>query len=373
MLWPISLDGLECADLGVLALNNATDPDSLLFLAMWVGMFFVADRLVESLKLLPLAPRPALTLRVHPRYEPPLGVLLAWNVFTAMSVVSAVLTARSHLAIAFKTLHVATEAALFVLILAAFQLRVFAASVLITTAFVAAIVVIYPCEVAIEWAELAGLLFDSLNFVFHLVVGAQQRDNAGLWATIRGLGMHAVYLALYLVVNDLKRLFGVEVPDDVKAILRVTGLLLNVWAVQVFLSLARATLLPPAGVMTLAEWRASQARTPRALWKDSDSLVLEDAADGALVPLHEPHRTAYAVVGRSIVAAARPCDLSTSARVSDDGQHEIYAYLFRVRRQQKESAAAPEPERVYVRSLAARDFVGTALAVVAGVVFWVLR
>jgi hypothetical protein len=373
MLWPISsLDGLECADLGVLALN-ATPPDSLLFLAMWVGMFFAADRLVESLKLLPLVPRPALTLRVHPRYEPPLGVLLAWNVFTAMSVVSAVLTARSHLAIVFKTLHVASEAALFMLVLAAFQLRVFAASVLITTAFVAAIVVIYPCDVAIQWAELAGLLFDSLNFVLHLVVGARQRDNARLWATIRGLGMHAVYLALYLVVNDMKRLFGIEVPDDLKALLRVAGLLLNVWAVQVFLSLARATLLPPSGVMTLAEWRASQRKAPRALWKDSDALVLEDAADGALVPLHEPHRTAYAVVGRSIVAAARPGDLTTSARVSDDERHyDIYAYLFRVRQQQKESGA-PEPERVYVRSLAARDLVGTALSVVAGVVFWVLR
>lgn len=365
MLWPAALDDLTCADRGVVALDDMGD-HSLLLLLVWIGVFLGADRLLASVPLLWRTP-PALAMRVYPTYAPPDRLLLLWNVFTSLSIVSVALTARSHLAIVLKTLHVGVEAALLCLILAHHQMQGAASAVASAVLTVTVLVLVYPCRVGVEWAETAGLGFDSVNFLVHWVVLCAQRDNADLRTTVRGLGLHALYLVTYLLVNDLHRFVPYDLPPTWRAVLRVVGMLLNVTAVYVFVALARRRLLPPAGAMTVRTWRAARKGTPRAVWRTPDAFTLEDADDEALVPLHRPHRTAYAFArpARQLFAVA------TAARLGR-ASYLTHVLAFPWRRAAFDPAPLDEDDVVFVPSYRTRDVAGAVAAAVLGAACWAL-
>lgn len=361
MLWVLLLDGFSCADYGVLALDSVGGT-SALAAATCVGVFLAFDRLLASISLLPLAWERTGEMRVHPTYVPPDVLILLWNVFTAMSIILVASTARSTLSIAFKTLHVAVEASMLIFVLWHHQLRGLAGAVASSVGVIGVMVLLYPCEVSIDWAETAGLVLDSVNFLIHLVVYRSQRDNAELRLTVRGLGLHAVYLVLYLVVNDLHRFVELHLSTPVRALLRVAGMLLNLVATYVFLHLERLRLLPPPGSMTVAEWRAS-GRPGRALWVSPTEVLLEGAAEGQLVPLHRPYETAYAG------ASARPL-LPHAARLVDD---RVVTYVCVWPWASVSLPTLPtDGTRVTVRSALRRDVLGAIASVVAGLVVWSL-
>lgn len=368
MLWLLTLNGFDCADYGILAIDGLA-PRSPLHLIVSVGMFLAFDRLLATMSLLPLAVRRATRVRmqVFPQYDPPDVLLLLWNVFTALSIMLVASTARSQLSIVFKTLHVIVEACLLVSILWYHQMRGLAATAASAVLVVGFLVLVYPCDVSIQWAETAGLVLDSINFLTHLIVARGQPGNLDLRRTVRGLGLHAAYLVLYLVVNDLHRFVALEVPEGLRATLRVAGMVLNLAAVAVFVRLERSRLLPPAGVMSLAAWRTAHAGTPRALWTSPTDVCLEDAEDGELVALHRPHETAY----HTDEAFPGWRRMANAARLVSGG---VLSYVGLCPYTLRTPPPTPkEAERqVYVRSFAVRDALGASVAVAVGFGAWLL-
>ena len=363
MLWIVNLDDFDCADFGLISIRNVGE-HSLLGLVVCVGIFFSLDRLVASMSLLPRAFARSSAMRVYPQYVPPDTLVLLWNVFTALSIIFVASTSRSALAVAFKTLHVVVEASFLVSILWLYQLRglaVLAASSVLTIAMV---VLLYPCTVSIGWAEVGGLVLDSVNFAMHRYVLCHQPTNRDLRFATRGFGVHGVYLVLYLVVNDLHRFVPLHLSDDVRATLRVLSMLMNVVSIQIFLTLERRRLMAPPGAMTLETWNEACSGTGRALWVTSRDLVLSDASDGELVALHRPLETAY------VDGVTRGTSSWTAGRV-EDGQVVVRSWTGCETRLDM-AAAPPVDVLVRVRSPAWRDALGGVLSIVGGLLLWYL-
>lgn len=292
---PVSLDPtLECSEAGVNALFRipVTSP---VMGVVCLGIFLALDRIMVSLTLLPQAWARSKT-ELYPIYTPPYWALLLWNVFTGMSIVTVAASARSHLSIIFKTFHVITESSILTQVLWKHRIYSLSTIVIFFVTTVGGLVFTYPCTVVVRWAERAGLVFDSINFVVHLFVARQQPTNRVLRRTLFGFFLHALYLCTYLIVNDLGRYIDGFVLDDVQAAsVRTGGMLLNLWATDVFVRLCRDALLPPAGKMTLAEWRAARPSTQRVLChgRSKFSIEGEEEDDLSLVDLHRPRMTAY--------------------------------------------------------------------------------
>lgn len=361
MLWLLLLDGFKCADYGVLALDDL-GPRSALAAVASVGIFLAIDRLLASMALLPQALRRATDMRVYPQYVPPDLLLVLWNVFTAMSIIVVASTARSALSIAFKTLHVIVEASMLIFVLWHHQLRGAAAVVGSSVVAVGLVVLLYSCEVSIGWAESAGLVLDSVNFLIHLAVARSQPDNTELRRTVYGLGLHAVYLALYLVVNDLHRFVDLHLSTPLRATLRVAGMVLNLMAVYVFVALERSRLLPPSGVMTIGEWKAGRRGSSRALWVTPADVALDDDHGGEMVSLHRPYETAYVVPYTMHVANA--------ARIEASGVLHYYSCLCSWASSRRAVEMPPDDTLVTVLSARRRDVLGFLGSVVCGVVLW---
>jgi len=405
----VRFDGDSCTDPGVDAVFRLGDRTFLLWV-VWMGVAVSVERLVAALQLFCATRVRAAewrSMRVFPRYVAPQGLALLWACFTSLSIVFVATAARGRLAVLFKMLHVATEAAFLVLILRAHRLHLAAALVVGATASVAGMVVASPCADTISVASFAGLVVDSSNFASHLIVGVRQCDNAPLWVLIAAFGWHALYLSTYLIVQRW------TVPREYDAVLagaRIAGMLFNLVAIAFVVEGARRDLLPPAGtleeVTTLREWRAARVGLPRALWLSDRRVALEDAGgggggsddddpEGALVPLHEPHLTGYVVgtpapaparrpggapaarqgaptwverlgaaaahaarrTGRGAAVRAYACCLPCDAALDDDGADEASRPL------------APTTE-VRTRSYLATDAWRVAVAVVVGTVLW---
>ena len=302
-------------------------------------------------------------MKMYPLYTPPDVLVLLWNAFTALSIIFVAVTARSTLAIAFKTLHVAVEASFLVSILWLTQMRALSALAAVAVFTILCVVLLYPCEVSIGWAEVGGLVLDSVNFVMHWAVLCRQPTNLDLRSTTQGFGLHAIYLLLYLVVNDMHRFVPLELSTNVRATLRVLSMLMNLAAIQVFLSLERRRLLAPSGRMTVGEWNATCAGTGRALWTSSRSVVLGDDS-GELVALHRPLETAYA----DDVVAPRFA-MGETARVVDG---EVVVHTWTGQRRLEASDPPASDAIVRVHSVGWRDAWVFWGSVVAGFVLWAL-
>lgn len=364
MLWVAPLDDFRCADYGLLALDRIGEHSGL-GLVVAVGVFVAVDRLIASLALLPCAWRQTVGMRIYPQYVPPDVLVLLWNVFTALSIVMVATTARSAIAVAFKTLHVVVEASFLVWILWLHQLRGLATLATAAVGTIAMVVLLYGCEESIGWAEVGGLVLDSVNFVMHCFVLCRQPANRDLRRTTTGFGLHAVYLLLYLVINDLHRFVPLHLSDGVRATLRVLSMLLNLLAIQTFLSLERHRLLAPAGKMTLGEWNRTCGGASRALWTTSHSVLLGDDA-GEMVALHRPLETAY------VEGAHPPLSLPGQTARLVDGAVVVHSWTG----SRRVDAVHDVPEEtviVTVRSPFWRDAWGLVVALAAGVVLWTLR
>lgn len=364
MLWVAPLDEFRCADYGLLALDRIGE-HSFLGLLVAVGVFVAIDRLIASLALLPCARRRSVGMRIYPTYVPPDVLVLLWNVFTALSIILVATTARSTLAIAFKTMHIVVEASFLVWILWLHQLRGLATLATAAVGTITLVVLLYGCEESIGWAEIGGLVLDSVNFIMHCFVLCRQPANRELRLVTLGFGFHAAYLLLYLVINDLHRFVPLHLSDDVRATLRVLSMLLNLLAIQTFLRLERRRLLAPAGAMTLGEWNRTCGGAPRALWTSSQSVLLGDDS-GEMVALHRPLETAY-------VEGAQP-PLSLPGETARLVEGEVVVHSWTGRRRLTLAVGSPdEAVLVTVRSPFWRDTWGIVVAVAAGTVLWVLR
>lgn len=367
MLWLLLLDNLDCADPGVVALHNLGSR-SFLAAVTSVGVFLSVDRLMVSASLLFRAWRTPTRFRVFPVYEPADKVLLLWNIFTCLSVIVVATTARSHLSVVFKTLHVIVEASLLGLVLWHHQLRRLASVVASSVVVIWFLVLVYPCGESVDWAESAGLVLDSVNFLAHLLVWARQPQNRDLRLTVRGLGLHAIYLVLYLVANDLDRFVDVRFDDTTKATLRVLGMTCNIAAVYVFVRLERARLLPPSGDMTLGEWKALGAEENRVLWNGGGVCLIENGDKGELVPLHEPHETAYV----RDTSPACPWSFPNATRPVDENGLLSYCCIFPCAERERSALPPDDSTQVHIRSFAARDWTAAAVSVVCGLVLWAM-
>lgn len=369
----VDIENEGCLDYGSSALFALGD-ESIAWAFVWVGTLLAMDRLGSNLQT---APRvlghsggtlhgrpPRLLMTVFPAYAVPYGLVLSWNVFTSLSIVLVATTARSMVAILFKTLHVLTEAAFLVQIMWAHNLRLAATVAVSAGAVVLGLALLFSCDYALAPAAYAGLVMDSTNIVAHIVLGLQQPDNAGLWSVIHGFGWHALYLTTFVVTTRF------DLSDEANAVARILGMYFNLFAIHVFTRLLYRDAYPSTGAMSLAEWRRAHAGVGRALWQADGCVQLEDD-DGQLVPLHETQVTAYAADD----AAWRRWLVGTCSAVNAarrvGGRVRAYLWCFPLPAWARSPAAvAGEREGVLVPPRWWTDVMRGGVALVVGIVAW---
>ena len=323
----VELDGVPCADPGVVAVANFP-VYSFQIWVVWLGIVAAADRLVATLTMLPRLSWNQVV--VHPKYVPSLVLIALWNVFTAFSIIFVSTTMRSSLAVIFKASHVIVEALILVQLLLAHQMRTFAAVALVAILAIGGFVLSFPCTTTITTAAIGGLVLDTSNFIGHLIVGFQQPAEWFLWQSIFGFGLHARYLLMYVGVQRW------NISLDAKGNMRIAGMLFNNLAIYVFLHLIRKAVLLKPGSYTLDEWKRARgpiqdATRPRVAWVGDESIVRVDREGGEqeLGLLHAPGETAYTanqMKTRFLNAACIGC--CHAARPSTSSTWRVYSWCF---------------------------------------------
>ena len=284
-----------CPDMGLrsyLALDDRTGPRVII----WFGVMWAIEQTLHAIVLF-TSHRLKITAfpRFFPRYTLPTGLVLAWVVFTGLSLVLVPLTFRSSAAILAKTLHVTTETLFLVTLAVAFELHLFAAACLMLVVVVLMLVLTLPCKMIVIAASVSGIVLDSVNFLAHALYGIRHPNDAILWTLIGGFGWHALYLLSYLGIMRWR------MANVGRVTLRIFGMYANNIANEFFLSAARQRLYGrlPTGIVTVREWAAASDRI-LCVWTPT-TLVVLNAPEGADVTTngYAPYTTAY--VGASLV------------------------------------------------------------------------
>ena len=264
-------------------------------IAIWIGLLIAAEQATHAVVLAVTARRPLKIFNTRTKpYELPVGLALIWVIFTALSIFLVAMTFRSNAAILAKSLHVAAEAGLLILISAAFGFHVFSGMVALLVIIVLLLVFTLNCEDTVAFAASSGLILDAANFLVYAWFGFSRPNDRILWLLIGGLGWHGMYL-----LTQLEVMRWTFLETIVKLWCRIFGLYFNLIADEFVLSACRHALIDTRfGTLDLKEWVAAKDETdttPYCLWTSRGLRLLGPVPEGAdcRVYAFEPHRTAY--------------------------------------------------------------------------------
>ena len=221
----------HCPDPGLESLRRVSPAaDSWYQFLMWVGVALGFEQMAYALQFL-LSRRWRWTVGAVPKYDPPVGLLLLWSLFTAASIVLVATTWRANAAVVAKTAHVATECLILASLLRANGLPMLGGWALAWAVLVFFVVIGETCSDTMLLAAGSGILLDSINFLSHIVVALYEMDNWKVWIVVRGFGWHALYLCSYVGVQRW------NLSDDVRAGFRISGMIFNLLATEAFFEL----------------------------------------------------------------------------------------------------------------------------------------
>lgn len=245
-----------CPDVGLKAYDAMSDSEKVIpRIFLWVGILLAFEQAVHAAALFVRSPVEKLKIRVGvvPNFVPPLFTVLAWVLFTSLSIVLIGITFRSSAAILAKTLHVFAEALFLIALSSAFNYNTVAGMVGVIALIALLLVLSLPCTESIEFASRSGMALDAINFLSYAWYGFSLPNDKRLWLFIWALGCHVIYLLTAITVS---RDHG---SDNLLVGLRVIGLYANIIASELFLVLARRELrLDVSGNVNLQVWSENE-------------------------------------------------------------------------------------------------------------------
>ncbi len=285
-----------CPDPGIVAYKRLDGIDRVgPRIAIWIGVLLAFEQCTHAIALfLTMRRKINFCIAITPKFKMPIGVALAWVIFTALSIDLVALTYRSNAAVLAKTLHVASEVTFLVMLSSSFGFHVFSSICVFAVLTILLMVITMPCSDTITLAAFSGLVLDSINFLAYAWYGLTHPKNPVLWTLIGGLGWHAAYLLTYVGVMRWK-----SISDLSRVWIRVAGLAFNNIANELLLTASKKSLgLTQSGLVTIEDWKNSflPLDRPLCLWT-SDGLRLigpvPDDDTPRSIPQFEPHRTGY--------------------------------------------------------------------------------
>jgi hypothetical protein len=264
-------------------------------IVIWIGVLLAFEQCVHAIVLLiSLRRNIRFSLVITPKFRLPVGVALAWVIFTALSIDLVVLTYRSNAAVLAKTLHVASEVTFLILLSSAFGFYVFSAICIFAVLIILLMVLTLPCSETVLFAASSGLILDSINFLAYAWYGLSNPRNIVLWTLIGGFGWHSLYLLTYLGVIG-----WTAISDTARVWIRVAGLTFNIIASELLLTASKRALgLTRGGMMAISEWMDTfdPLREPLCVWTTEGLRFVGPVPDDK-IPRHvsqfELHKTGY--------------------------------------------------------------------------------